>query len=185
MPFVVKNVVNVTISFFCPFFLTSALMISKKQAMCMFYYAEYTEENILKYEERLKEVEQVDGLLLRYNKTEEEPILTHRNRILGNPMTYRRYPEEAVEVTNKVKRDIVELVTKEQTLQFINEVFKTEKSNSNLETLSTSNVFEIVKQYTTVFGPTATQGFANWCRNQKVEFLKAKEKRQPMVSREM
>lgn len=84
----------------------------------------------------------------------------------------------------------VELVTKGQVKQFLNEVFCSRKYDNSVlysqQTLATSVVYTVVKQYTSIFGTDTTQSFAAWCRSKKVDFLNAKEKkeRRKRVNRE-
>lgn len=53
------------------------------------------------------------------------------------------------------------------------------------KTLATSDVYRIVKQYTSVFDSTTAQSFAAWYRNKKVDFLNAKEKKRKQVHSEL
>lgn len=53
------------------------------------------------------------------------------------------------------------------------------------QTLATSEVYTVVKQYTSVFGTDTAQSFAAWCRSKKVDFLNAKEKKGKRVNREL
>lgn len=61
--------------------------ITKDQAICMFYYAEYTPENVTKYRHLLES----QNYEICFNTNECEPILVMKKRMLGNPVTYLKY----------------------------------------------------------------------------------------------
>jgi 4-hydroxy-3-methylbut-2-enyl diphosphate reductase IspH len=53
------------------------------------------------------------------------------------------------------------------------------------KTLSTSQIYTIVKEYTSVFRSSNAQSFAACCRNTKVNFLNAKDNKGKQVTREL
>lgn len=60
---------------------------TRNQAICMFYYVNFTPENVEIYKRKLEESE----LEICYNTTPNQPVLVAKQRILGDPLTYRKY----------------------------------------------------------------------------------------------
>jgi hypothetical protein len=63
--------------------------ISRDQAICMFFYVEYTEENAKKYR---KWIEDFGAVEICYNIKPTQPILVSLERIYENPQSYHLYP---------------------------------------------------------------------------------------------
>ncbi|ORZ19047.1 hypothetical protein BCR42DRAFT_412088 [Absidia repens] len=63
--------------------------ISKDQAICMFFYVEYTEENVMKYKKVLEDFGDVE---ICYNTDPKQPILVTERKIHECPLVYRLYP---------------------------------------------------------------------------------------------
>ncbi|RCH80362.1 hypothetical protein CU098_005056 [Rhizopus stolonifer] len=162
-------------------------MISKSQAICMFFYVDYTEENVKTYR---KKIEEFEGSEICWNVREQEPVLVLKQRIRGDPLTYNKYLDERVEDKPKDnKRKRIDLVTEAQVKQFINEIYcpfqpKNQEIYSK-EMISTKDIYEIVKTYTTIFHEKTCQSFAVWCRNNKLNFLQAKERKAQTITREL
>lgn len=57
--------------------------------MCMYYYAEYTEENVKKYTEEMKRLGDVE---ICYNIDPKQPIIVTKERIRRMPNSYHLYP---------------------------------------------------------------------------------------------
>lgn len=64
------------------------MRIARNLAICMFFYVEYTEENVAKYTRRLEEFGDVD---ICYNIEPTQPVLVPKQRILNNPEAYHLY----------------------------------------------------------------------------------------------
>lgn len=64
--------------------------VTKNQAICMFFYVDYTDENVTNYKKKIDEFEDVE---ICYNVDERQPILVSKQRIRGDPITYRKYLE--------------------------------------------------------------------------------------------
>lgn len=152
----------------------------------MFFYVDYTEENVKIYK---KKIEEFEGSELCWTSREEEPILVMKHRIRGDPLTYQKYPDESPKEKKIDKRERVELATVAQVKQFINEVYCPSQPKNNKiylkGTISTQEIYNLVKTYTTVFREKTAQSFAAWCRNNKLNFLLAKEKKSQRVTREL
>lgn len=56
----------------------------------MFFYVDYTDENVANYRKKIEEFEDVD---ICYNVDERQPVLVSKQRIRGDPITYRKYLE--------------------------------------------------------------------------------------------
>ncbi|KAI9487111.1 MAG: hypothetical protein EXX96DRAFT_551861 [Benjaminiella poitrasii] len=153
-------------------------MLTKNQAICMFFYVDYTEENVKIYKKKIEEFEDSE---LCWNIREGEPVMVMKNRIRGDPLNYRKKKVD--------KRGRVELVTLAQVKQFINEVYcPCPPKNAEVylkRRISTQEIYNLVKTYTTVFREKTSQSFAAWCRSNKLNFLLAKEKKSQNVTREL
>jgi hypothetical protein len=67
------------------------MKITEEQAICMFFYVDYTIENAEKYK---KEIESFGEVVLCYNTDPKQPILTTLTRIRENPFSYHLYPAD-------------------------------------------------------------------------------------------
>lgn len=63
--------------------------IPRDLAICMFFYVEYTEENVKKYKKR---IEDLNVVKICYNTSPNQPILVSLERIYENPHSYHKYP---------------------------------------------------------------------------------------------
>lgn len=87
---------------------------------CMSFYVDYTKENVKIYK---KKIEEFDDSELCWNIREGESVMVMKNRIKGDPLNYRKYPDESPKEKKVDKRGRVELVTSAQVKQSINEVY--------------------------------------------------------------
>lgn len=106
-------------------------------------------------------MEEFEDSEICWDVSEKEPILVMKNRIGGDPLTYKKYPDESPSQKNvNNKRERVELVTAAQVKQFVNEVYcASQPKNDEIylkRTVSTQEIFQVVKTYTTVFGEKTT-----------------------------
>lgn len=154
--------------------------ITRDAALCMYFYEEHTNENIQKCKERIEKWGNVE---ICYNTSPKEPIVVLKQRILGDPYTYRRYRESQqlslVEEVGKRKR--FELKTDAQLKHFLNEAFCYEDPNNSkaykIKSVATKEIFETIKLYTSLFNQRTAQAFAKWCSIHSVSFLIAKPDR--------
>ncbi|ORE00700.1 hypothetical protein BCV72DRAFT_107470 [Rhizopus microsporus var. microsporus] len=150
--------------------------ITKDQAICMFYYVEYTHENVTKYRNMLES----QNYEICFNTNECEPILVMKQRMLGNPVTYCKYLDVVKEKEETgVKRKKSELVTESQVIQFVNSVY-TVNDFSNPEIYqekltSTNDIFETVNENSTVLNNKTLLAFTRWCSGNRLKFLNAVE----------
>ncbi|KAI7902998.1 uncharacterized protein BX663DRAFT_551855 [Cokeromyces recurvatus] len=161
--------------------------ITRNQAICIYFYVDYTDENVNLYN---KKIEGFDDVEIYWNMNEKEPVIVSKKRVRGDPMTYRKYLEAILSLDeDNNKRERIELVSESQVKQFINEVYCYEKPYNEYiylkQTISTKTIYETVQNYTIVFEQKTTQAFATWCRNSKLRFLHAKEKRGNRRTREL
>ncbi|ORE19607.1 hypothetical protein BCV71DRAFT_177318 [Rhizopus microsporus] len=63
--------------------------ISRKLAICVFYYVEYTDENVEKYMEEMKKLGDVE---ICYNIDPKQPVIVTKERICKLPNSYHLYP---------------------------------------------------------------------------------------------
>ncbi|KAL9547273.1 hypothetical protein MBANPS3_006242 [Mucor bainieri] len=70
------------------------MQITENQAICMLFYKSYTQANIRYCKERLGKLGK-DFLVCYLNKNPGQPLLVSKQRIIGDPFNYRRYPKTA------------------------------------------------------------------------------------------
>ncbi|KAI8993319.1 hypothetical protein BDB01DRAFT_775896 [Pilobolus umbonatus] len=66
------------------------MKISRNLAICMFFYVDYTEENVKKYNNRLEDFGNVE---ICYNIEPNQPILVSMERIRNDPESYHLYSD--------------------------------------------------------------------------------------------
>lgn len=172
--------------------------ITRDAALCMYFYEEYTNENVKKCKERIEKWGNVE---ICYNTSPKEPIVVLKQRILGDPFTYRKYRESQqlslVEEVGKRKRFELStlkrttyfwsltfnslLETDAQLKLFLNEAFCYEDPNNSkvykIKSVATKEIFETIQLYASLFNQRTAQAFAKWCSTHSVSFLKAKPDR--------
>lgn len=63
--------------------------ISKSLAICMFFYVDYNEENVKKYEKVINNLGDVE---ICYNIDPKQPVIVTLSRIHESPHLYHLYP---------------------------------------------------------------------------------------------
>ncbi|KAI8991074.1 hypothetical protein BDF20DRAFT_908885 [Mycotypha africana] len=96
------------------------MFISHKQAVCMYFSKECTEEN---YKSLLKKIEDfgedVGGADVCWLEDPTKPVLVPLPKILGDVYSYKRYAAKSQEN----EEEILQLTTEVQLIQFLNTVF--------------------------------------------------------------
>ncbi|KAI7851507.1 hypothetical protein BDC45DRAFT_571992 [Circinella umbellata] len=162
--------------------------ITRDQALCMFLYKEFTTDNVKYCKERIKSWEDVD---ICYNTYLNEPIVVPNLRILGDPFTYKKYRvcQDPSTIEQIRKENVFELIkdlgfstavfdsnydyeffileTYAQVKLFLNEAFRHENPNNSkvyeLKLLTTKEILESIKEYTSLFSNRTAQSFSRWC----------------------
>ncbi|KAL1929731.1 hypothetical protein VTP01DRAFT_1869 [Rhizomucor pusillus] len=62
--------------------------ITRDQAICMFFYVDFTEENVKRCKKKLEELGEAE---ICWNTDPRQPIVVSLARIREDPFTYRRY----------------------------------------------------------------------------------------------
>lgn len=76
-----------------------ATNVTREQAICtFFFYVEFNEENVLK---NMRKLDDLNELEICYNTDPRQPVLVAKQRILGGPVTWRKYISNAAQTTNK------------------------------------------------------------------------------------
>ncbi|KAI8326788.1 hypothetical protein BD560DRAFT_361671, partial [Blakeslea trispora] len=154
------------------------MIITRNQAICMLFYVDYSEENAMKCEKRIKDLGDFE---ICYNVDPKQPVLVSKQRIRGDPLTYRTYLRSSDIPDESSKRKRIEFQTETQVIQFVNEVYLPEDpQNSNaydMKSVSIANIYDTVKKHTTIFENRSVLSFSKWCSNSRLSFLRGKEKR--------
>lgn len=116
------------------------MVITKNRAICMFFYVEYTKENIEKYAAQIDSLDNVD---ICWEENESMPILVSKIRIFGFPLKYKTYPyaTKTRSDANDIKSEPVE---EEETIQVKIEATdpRSEAIRDNLEYLMRRNMIQ-------------------------------------------
>ncbi|KAI8968265.1 hypothetical protein BDF20DRAFT_839387 [Mycotypha africana] len=83
------------------------MIITRNQAICMLFYVDYSEENVKKCE---KKIEDLGDFEICYNADPKQPILVSKQRIRGDPFTYRTYLPSDDMPDNSLKRKRIEFL---------------------------------------------------------------------------
>lgn len=62
--------------------------ITRDQAICMFFYVNFTEENVKRCKKKLEELGEAE---ICWNADRRQPVVVHKLRIKGDPFTYKKY----------------------------------------------------------------------------------------------
>ncbi|KAI9255381.1 hypothetical protein EDC94DRAFT_617490 [Helicostylum pulchrum] len=113
-----------------------------------------------------KKIEDLETFEFCWSVKGNGPFIVSLNRIRSDPLGYKIYPNSnpPSEQSLVKKRKNIELVTKEQVKQFLNEAFCSKKHENSVlysqQTLATRDVYTVVKMYTLVFNSNTAQSFA-------------------------
>ncbi|KAI9485636.1 MAG: hypothetical protein EXX96DRAFT_533975 [Benjaminiella poitrasii] len=135
-------------------------MITKNQAVCMFYCEEYTPENIKQLETKL---EQVLDLVLCYNKDPTDPVLISRKKLFSNPFKYHEYHDQISEAATASEDTEPLLPSLSMAKEFLNEVFVNEDAMNSLysrKIVTMSEIQAVISPFTTLFNEKSSLGFA-------------------------
>lgn len=156
---------------------------TRDQAICLAFYVNYTEADIKKYKKKkLKTWKRLT--VVGMSRKMSHFLFPLAEFAMNDPLESIKYVDSLPSSEESVgkKRKKVELATMGQVKQFLNEAFCSWKRDNTVlysqQTLATSEVYTVVKQYTSVFGTGTTQSFAAWCQGKKVDFLNAKKKKE-------
>lgn len=75
------------------------MIVTRDQAICLFYYEEYNEDNIIKLKKKLDSLEDLD---ICYLTDPEHPVLVFKTRIRALPFTYKSYPQLSKQSGNEL-----------------------------------------------------------------------------------
>ncbi|KAI8093689.1 uncharacterized protein BX664DRAFT_330332 [Halteromyces radiatus] len=64
------------------------IIVTREQAVCMFFCEEYTESNVIKCSKKIDDREDIE---ICYAEDPTEPILLHQLCINGNPFKFKTY----------------------------------------------------------------------------------------------
>lgn len=74
------------------FHISTMITITREQAICMFFYEEFNEENVARLVPKIDSMEDLEICYLNDDPT--EPVLMHIQTIHGDPFKFRLYPAQ-------------------------------------------------------------------------------------------
>ncbi|KAG2218961.1 hypothetical protein INT45_008385 [Circinella minor] len=159
--------------------------ITRQQAICMFYCEEYTKENVIKLNKRIAEMEDVE---ICFMNDPLSPLLQCEKRINQNPFLYNRYPVGETKSDDKsntsgamLRKLVATKKNQAQIIQFLNIIyFASDPGNGvmfDCKEITTKEILNTVKQYTTFFDDKTIFSFGQWCSRKKVELVTVGSKR--------
>ncbi|RCI06359.1 hypothetical protein CU098_013784 [Rhizopus stolonifer] len=164
-------------------------IISREEAVCLFYAVPFNQENVNKYISIINQTEDVD---ICFTRNPYKPRLLCTRVIYGNAFDINLYKSQTDQETNNVQENSVEneliavadnklkLESKVQLKQFIQIVYRsTDPKSTTYEQryMSFYDIMSDLRKYTLVFREESNSNFVNWCAAQKFEFLNARIKR--------
>ncbi|GAA5810826.1 hypothetical protein MFLAVUS_004253 [Mucor flavus] len=164
-------------------------IISREEAVCLFYAVPYNQENVNKYTLIINQIEDVD---ICFTRNPYKPRLLCTKVIYANAFDIHLYKSQIDQETNNIHENSVEneqivvadnnlkLESKEQLKQFIQIVYlSTDPKSITYEQrfMSLNDIISDLRKYTLVFREERISKFVNWCTTQKFEFLNTKVKR--------
>ncbi|KAI8984135.1 hypothetical protein BDF20DRAFT_858210 [Mycotypha africana] len=169
------------------------VVISREEAVCLFYAVPYNEENIRKYTKIIDELEDVG---ICYSRNPKKPKLLCTRVIYANWFIKLYTSKETIENNmeaskeanedNKENEEVDEIVrtknksTLAQLKQFMDIMYlpKDPKSISyERKYLSSDSIMSDVQNYSSVFRDEPFNKFVRWCSTQKLAFLDTAVKR--------
>ncbi|KAG0182941.1 hypothetical protein DFQ29_001085 [Apophysomyces sp. BC1021] len=161
--------------------------ITREQAICMFYYVDFTEENVLKYTQKIDDLNEIE---ICYNTNPRQPVLATKQRILGDPKI-----SEEENLKNGSDRKYTEcslgyelrcfIVTKAQLKLFVEAVFFPEDPGSDIlyeqRNLSTGDIYQAIQRQIDLLKKKSITSFTKWCSTNRLSYLLAKERRKSNV----
>ncbi|KAG1140683.1 hypothetical protein G6F37_012940 [Rhizopus arrhizus] len=153
-------------------------IISKEQAVCIFYCQAYNESNVAELTKRIEEMKDVD---ICYLEDPTEPILACIITINSRPFRYHLYPTGIPRADdNQQEENKVQFVSHAQIIQFLNITYlPSDPMNEEVyecKSLTNSDILSMVWKYTDLFDEKTVVSFGQWCVN-KVDFTAAHSKR--------
>lgn len=171
-------------------------IITRNQAICMFYGKKYTEENVACLSKKLDEID-VD---ICYLEDPTESFLVWKTKLNQNPFRYRTYADEISKsvIMNGTSVDQISLskyrhkhniwwylqfiqATPAQVVQLLNMVYLDFDPNNEdmyeCRQVSQKQILSTAWKYTTIFDEKTVLWFMKCCSHKKLDFLKAPTKR--------
>ncbi|CEG70464.1 hypothetical protein RMATCC62417_06357 [Rhizopus microsporus] len=126
-------------------------------------------ENAARLSKRIEE-------LGTFENDSKRPVLVHLSIIRNDLTTFKRYLSEYSDVDLEDKAGAkAELVTEQQVIMFLNEVYKTTNPKNealySMQQIETKEVYESVISKAEFMSKKSEIGFASWCSKRKVNFI--------------
>ncbi|KAI8881428.1 hypothetical protein K501DRAFT_334769 [Backusella circina FSU 941] len=161
------------------------VIISRDQAICIFYCEPYNEENVTKFSKILDDLKNVE---ICYGENPKRPMLMCTKTIDGNPFDFHYYKSncalnEEREYEKKKETEETERValnTIPQLLQFLNAVYLAENPQSSmyeLKVVSMKNILAKIWDNSVLFEDKSIKSFTKWCEGKNLSFFSVPSKR--------
>ncbi|ORX62873.1 hypothetical protein DM01DRAFT_1330986 [Hesseltinella vesiculosa] len=147
-------------------------VISRNQAICIFYSEQFAKETVENLSEKLESYGDLD---ICFTNDPWKPLLQTKTKINGNPSYYQRYPDMEPEPSNSV--DNVMLNNYRQVTDYMNRVYRPFVPPAcelfDEKPMSLKEVYHEMLLVTNFFDDKSAQSFASWCGLSKLDFMKA------------
>ncbi|CAO3664519.1 unnamed protein product [Rhizopus stolonifer] len=156
------------------------VVITREQAICMFYCKEYNEKNVAKL---TKEVDAIKNVDICYFDDSLAPVLLCIRTINQNPFKIHKYQKRELleEDAEKTTNEALIICNAIELVQFLNIIYLPfDPSNSEVyenKCLTLNDILAVVWKYSDLFEDKSTVGFGKWCSNKEVNFMKSAIKR--------
>ncbi|KAI7904493.1 uncharacterized protein BX663DRAFT_430986 [Cokeromyces recurvatus] len=159
-------------------------VITREQAICMFFCEEYNEDNVKKL---TKEVDDFVNGEICYTEDPTKPFIQSKRTINQNPFLYHKYQtQESVANINIIEEKEQQLINNHAGLvQFLNAVFLSVDPHNNevYENLSCSmnDILSYVWKYSYLLQDKNPIGFGKWCSGKDIDLMHGTTKRKKGV----
>ncbi|KAI9470121.1 MAG: hypothetical protein EXX96DRAFT_532524 [Benjaminiella poitrasii] len=155
------------------------MIITRKEAVCMYFSQECTDENYEKFSKKIEDFGvDVGGMDICYLEDPRKPVVVSLVRILADPYQYKRYiTNSLVSSTIESVKEKPELTTELQVVKFINYVYLPDVQLNELAykemNINMKDIFNTVNMYTDIMINRSVQSFSTWCQKKGILLFNA------------
>ncbi|KAI8875035.1 hypothetical protein K501DRAFT_280757 [Backusella circina FSU 941] len=160
-------------------------IISREEAVCLFYVVPYNQKNVNKYASIINQIEDVD---ICFTRNPKKPRLLCTRIIYANSFDIHLYKSQTDQETDNIHENVVEneqIVVddnkSEEQLKLFMEIVYLSTDPKSIEYeqrfISLNNIMSDLWEFPLVSQEEPISKFITWCTSHKFEFLSTKVKR--------